>query len=312
MNAHSMDLRERVAAAVDRHEGSQREIARRFAVSSSFVVRLLQHRRETGGLEPTLHHAHRPYALDYAARWRLRQLVREHPDATLEQYVAMGRFDCDPSTLWRTLRRMGLTRKRKTLHASERDRPDVKAKRARYRSKARMTDASRLVFLDETGLTTTMTTAYGWAPRGERVEGKVPTSWSTTTLVAAIDLNGVAGAMAKPGAINRESFGTFVRDVLAPALHEGDLVVADNLKAHDSATAREALRRVGAELWHLPPYSSDYNPIEEMWSKVKQRVRRLGPRTREDLYRALAGALQRVTRNDIAGWFRHSGLYAFS
>lgn len=312
MNAHSMDLRERVAAAIDRKEGSQRQIAQRFAVSVSFVTRLLQHRKKTGRLEPTEHHAHRPYALDYADRTRLRTLVQEHPDATLEEYIAMGPFHCHPSTLWRTLRRMGMTRKRKTLHAAERDRPDVKAKRARYRSKARMTDAKRLVFLDETGLNTSMTTAYGWAQRGERVVGQVPISWSTTTLVAAIGLAGVAGAMSLPGAINTETFGTFVRDVLAPALHAGDLVVADNLKAHDSTEARQALRQVGAELWHLPPYSSDYNPIEEMWSKIKQRVRRAGARTREDLYRAITEALHGVTRKDIAGWFRHSGLYAFS
>lgn len=312
MNAHSMDLRERVAAAIDRKEGSQREIARRFAVNLSFVERLLKHRRETGSLEPTKHHAHRPYALDAADRVRLRELVEEHPDATLQEYVAMGRFHCNPATLWRTLRRMGLTRKRKTLHAAERDRPDVKAKRARYRATARMTDAKRLVFLDETGLTTSMTTAYGWAPRGERVEGRVPTSWSTTTLVAAINLNGVAGSMTLPGAITYETFGTFVRDVLAPSLHAGDLVVADNLKAHDSVEAVEALRKVGAKLWHLPPYSSDYNPIEEMWSKVKQRVRRSGARTREELCRAITEALHRVTNKDIAGWFRHSGLYAFT
>jgi transposase len=312
MNAHSMDLRERVAAAVDRKEGSQRQIAKRFAVPLSFVVRLLQHRKKTGSLEPIQHHAHRPCALDYADRARLRTLVQEHPDATLEEYVAMGPFHCNPSTLWRTLRRMGMTRKRKTLHAAERDRPDVKAKRAHYRSKARMTDAKRLVFLDETGLNTSMTTRYGWAPRGERVEDDVPTSWSTTTLVAAINLDGVAGSQSLPGAMTSEKFGTFIRDVLAPALHEGDLVVADNLSAHNSVEARKALHQVKAKLWHLPPYSSDYNPIEEMWSKVKQCVRRAGARTREDLYRAITEALHGVTRQDIAGWFRHSGLYAFS
>jgi transposase len=175
-----------------------------------------------------------------------------------------------------------------------------------------MTDAKRLVFLDETGLNTSMTTAYGWAPRGARVEGRVPTSWSTTTLVAAIGLTGVAGSMTLPGALTCVTFGRFVREVLAPTLHTGDLVVADNLKAHDSAEAREALRAVGAKLWHLPPYSSDYNPIEEMWSKLKGRVRRAGARTREEPYRAITDALHRVTREDIAGWFRHSGLYAFS
>jgi transposase len=121
MNAHSMDLRERVAAAIDRKEGSQRQIAQRFAVPLSFVVRLLQHRKATGSLELTEHHAHRSRALDAAARVRLRKLVQEHPDATLGKYVAMGSFHCHPATLWRTLRRMGLTRKRKTLRAAERD-----------------------------------------------------------------------------------------------------------------------------------------------------------------------------------------------
>jgi len=310
MKAYSLDLRERVAAAVDGKQGSQRAIARRFGVSLSFVVRLLQHRRETGGLEPTVHHAHRPYALDAQARLKLRELVRKHPDATLEQYVEMGGFDCDPSTIWRTLRRMGLTRKKKTRRASERDRPDVRAKRTRFRGEARMMDAKRLYFLDETSLTTTMTTAYGWAPRGERVVESVPTSWTATTLISAIGLDGVAASMALPGALDERAFATFIEDVLAPALPDGAIVLADNLSAHNSATARAALRKAGAVLLNLPPYSSDYNPIEEMWSKLKQRIRRAKARTIAQLYDAMAEALQSITPKDIEGWFRHSGLYA--
>ena len=310
MKTHTMELRERVAAAVDGKEASQREVARRFGVSLSFVVRLLQHRRATGGLEPSPHGGGKPRALDYLARLRLRELVREHSDATLEEFARLGGFDCHPATISRALRRMGPTRKKKTPRAAERDRPDVKAKRARYRREAREMDAQRLYFLDETGLTTTMAAAYGWAHRGQRVVAAVPTSWTTTTLISAIGLDGVAASMALPGAIDEAAFGAFVRDVLAPRLPEGALVLADNLAAHDSATAREALRAVGAELLNLPPYSSDYNPIEEMWSKVKQAVRRAGARTRERLYEALAEALQAVTTDDIAGWFRHSGLYA--
>ena len=163
MKTHAMELRQRIVAAIDAKEGSQREIARRFGVSGSFIVRLLQHRRKTGGLEPSPHGGGRSFSLDADARRRLAAMVRKRPDATLQQLKDFGGFDCTLTTLWRTLRRMGLTRKKKTLRASERDRPDVQTKRARYRRKVRKIEPKRLVFLDETGVATTMTLGYGWA-----------------------------------------------------------------------------------------------------------------------------------------------------
>ena len=128
MKTHAMELRQRIVAAIDAKEGSQREIARRFGVSGSFIVRLLQHRRKTGGLEPSPHGGGRSFSLDADARRRLAAMVRKRPDATLQQLKDFGGFDCTLTTLWRTLRRMGLTRKKKTLRASERDRPDVQTK----------------------------------------------------------------------------------------------------------------------------------------------------------------------------------------
>lgn len=310
MKTHTMELRQRIVAAIDAKEGSQREIARRYGVSGSFIVRLLQHRRATGGLEPSPHGGGRSFALDADAQRRLAAMVDERPDATLQQLKDFGGFDCTLTTLWRTLRRMGLTRKKKTLHASERDRPDVQKKRARYRRKVRRIEPKRLVFLDETGIATTMTLGYGWGPRGERVVGAIPTTWKSTTLIAAVALDGAFAPLAFPGALDKTAFQVYVEEVLAPLLRPGDVVVFDNLAAHDDAAAALAIKRAGAEVLRLPPYSSDYNPIEEMWSKLKHRLRQAAARTTERLHQALSDAFEHITTTDVAGWFRHSGLYA--
>lgn len=307
---YSSDLRERVVGAVDRGEGSQREIARRFGVSLSFVVRMLQRRRSSGGLEPRPHGGGAGFKLSVDDRIRLFGLVREHPDATLKRLKEMGGFDCTLTTLWRTLRRCGWTRKKKSLHADERDRPEVKGSRRKFRRKAKRLDAKRLIFLDETGVDASMTPTRGWAPRGRRVEGSAPKSWATTTVVSAIGLDGVRGSLAFPGAMDEPTFQTYVHDVLAPHLHPGDLVVMDNLRVHDSPAARAAIEKAGAREVRLPPYSPDYNPIEEMWSKLKALLRQAAARTTPALYQAIADALDHITTKDIRGWIQHSGLYA--
>lgn len=307
---YSADLRRRVVDAVDRGEYSQREIARLFEVSLSFVVRMLQRRRSSGGVEPRPHGGGAGFKLSVDERIRLFALARKHPDATLKQLKEMGGFDCTLTTIWRTLRRAKWTRKKKSLHAAERDRPDVKEGRRKFRRKVKRIAVRRLIFLDETGVDTSMTSKYGWAPKGRRVEGSAPKSWSTTTVVSAIGLDGVRGTLAFPGAMDEQAFATYVEHVLAPNLHPGDLVVMDNLRVHDSPAAEAAIRRAGAKEVRLPPYSPDYNPIEEMWSKLKTRLRRSAARTTPALYQALADALDQITTKDIAGWFRHSGLYA--
>ena len=174
MRPYSMDLRERVAAAVDFREGSQRAIARRFRVSLSFVVRLLERRREAGTLAPRPHGGGPRPALSCRDQQRLRRLVQNQNDATLKQLKQQGGFSCTLTTIWRTLRRFNLTYKEKSLHASERDDPKVQTKRRRYRWKVRRIDAKRLIFLDETGVNTAMTPTHAWAPRGERAPARFP------------------------------------------------------------------------------------------------------------------------------------------
>ena len=310
MGPYSMDLRERVAAVIDEGEGSQRQVAKRFRVSVSFVTRLLQRRRDAGTLAPKPHGGGPRPVLGFPEQVRLAMLIAEHPDATLNQLKERGGFACTLTTIWRTLRRFRLTFKKKTLHASERDDPKVQAKRRRYRRKVEQMDAKRLVFVDETGINTAMTPTHAWARRGKRAIGSVPTSWGSTTVIAALGLDGVRAPLVFPGATDTQAFQTYVDEVLAPELHPGDVVIFDNLKPHLAPHVAESIERAGASVLPLPPYSSDYDPIEELWSKFKGELRRVAARVRNDLYNAVGETLDHVTLQDILGWFNHSGLYA--
>jgi transposase len=310
MGPYSKDLRERVAAAVDHGEGSQREIARRFRVSLTFVFRLLRRRREADTLDPKPHAGCPPPALGPDDRRRLAELIRETPDATLEQLRQRGGFRCSLTTVWRALRRMGLTRKKKTLHADERDRPDVQTKRRSFRRKVKPIDPRRLIFVDETGVTTAMTPAYAWSPRNERAHSSAPGAWESVTVIAALGLDGVRAPLMFPGSTNAATFESYIEGVLVPALHEGDVVIFDNLSAHLGPAVAEAIEGAGARVLPLPPYSPDYTPIEEMFSKVKEFLRRVAARVKGDLYDAIGDALREVTDQDIIGWFQKAGLYA--
>src|SRR5512135_1206110 len=310
MRPYSTDLRERVAAAVDHREGSQREIARRFRVSLSFLVRLLQRRHDAGTLEPKPHGGGPPPCLGPDDQQRLAELIREQPDATLEQLKQRGGCTCSLKTLWLALRQRRLTLKKKSLHASEQDRPDVQEKRRCFRLEVRQIEPKRLVFVDETGVTTAMTPTYAWAPRGQRAVDSAPASWETVTVIVALGLDGVRAPLAFPGSTDTAAFQTYVEQALVPELHEGDVVVFDNIKPHLAAGVAESIERAGAQVLPLPPYSPDYTPIGEMFSKVKQGLRRAEARAKAELYEALGETLRRVTPEDILGWFRHAGLCA--
>lgn len=310
MRPYSIDLRERVAAAIDAGEWSLRQAAKRFCVSVSFVARLLQRRRAAGTLAPKPHGGGRQRALSLPDRARLAVLIADRPDATLRQLKERGGFACTLTTIWRPLRRFGLTFKEKTLHPSERGQPKVQAKRRRYRRKVRRIKAKRLQFLDETGVTTAMTRTRAWAPRGERARGSVPTAWGSTTVIATMGLDGVKAPLVFPGATDTTAFQNYVDQVLVPELKPGDVVGGDNLKPHLAPGVARSIKEAGATVLRLPPYSSDYNPIEELWSKFKSRLRQIGARTKENLYNAVGDVLDQVTIQDVIGWFNHSGLYS--
>jgi transposase len=166
----------------------------------------------------------------------------------------------------------------------------------------------KLVFVDESGINTSMTRTRARALPGQRVAGDIPQShWKTLTMIGAVRLEGIAAAATVDAATDGDIFGTFVRDALVPALHAGDVVVWDNLSAHKSQQMQLELAKAKAELLPLPPYSPDLSPMEPGWSKVKGHVRGAQPRSVAALGEAAAQGFASITSIDARGWFKHCG-----
>ena len=169
-------------------------------------------------------------------------------------------------------------------------------------------DLTKLVFIDESGAKTTMTRLYGRAQAGQRAADDTPSGhWHTTTMISSVRLDGSTACLVVEGATTRDIFEVYVEQILLPTLQAGDLGVLDNLSAHKSKHVRELIKSVGSELWYLPAYSPDSNPIEKMWSKIKSILRKLKARTKETLIHAIATALGKVTASDVKGWFESCG-----
>ena len=148
----------------------------------------------------------------------------------------------------------------------------------------------------------------GWAPRGKRLVAKVPhRRWKTTTFVAALRLNRIEAPWLLEGPIDGESFRTYVAKVLVPTLHNGDIVIMDNLGSHKGKAVRDLIRSVGAKLFFLPKYSPDLNPIEQVFAKLKHLLRKAAARTVETVCAAIGEILGTFTPQECANYFRNSG-----
>jgi transposase len=200
---------------------------------------------------------------------------------------------------------------KKTLKASEQEREDIAKSRDAWQKFQKVVDVRRLVFLDESGLKTNMTRRYGRARNGNRCLDSAPCGhWEAVTILSSIRLDGTTESLVFEGAVDRKMFDAYIKEGLAPTLRPGDIVVMDNLNAHKSQEAREVIRLRQAEVLFLPAYSPDFNPIEKMWSKVKQILRGIKPRTEEELFAATATALNAITAHDAQGWFNSCGYTA--
>jgi transposase len=311
MPVHSQDLRKRVIDALGQPDGSFRKVATRFQVSLSFITRLVQLRRLTGSTEPRPHGGGRPPALGPADLERLRELIRERPDATLEELRRALGVACGLMAVSRAVRgELKITRKKKDRHARERDSPEVERKREEFREEVARLDPRRLVFVDETGANTAMARTYGRAPVGERVHGAAPGHWESVTLICGMRLSGVTAPMILEGATDAAAFEAYVERALAPQLRRGDVVIWDDLKPHQARAAVEAVERAGASVVPLPPWSPDLSPIEEMFSKLKGALRSAAARTKETVYAAIGAALHDVSPQDISGWFKSRASYS--
>jgi transposase len=194
--------------------------------------------------------------------------------------------------------------KKKTMSASERN---WLARRV-WAKLAALVDPSAWVWLDETGSHLGYTPTHARAPRGQRAYATAPRNkGENKTVLASLSLAGVGPTMRFEGPMTTARFDGYIRHVLAPTLRPGQIVVADNLRAHHSERARAAIEARGAHFWHLPAYSPDCNPIEEAFSKVKAFLRRARARTDDALRDATWAALNSISLTDIAGWVKHCG-----
>jgi transposase len=197
---------------------------------------------------------------------------------------------------------------KKTLKASEQERKDIVQARCEWKEFQKTIDPHRLVFLDESGVKTNMVRRYGRSYRGTRRHDSAPSGrWKTVTVLSSLRLDGSTESVVFDGAVDRKMFDEYIRVFLSSCLRPGDIVVADNLSAHKSKKACDTIKMKQAEYIFLPAYSPDLNPIEKMWSKVKQVLRGIKPRTREDLFEGTGKALKLVSASDARGWFKSCG-----
>jgi transposase len=164
------------------------------------------------------------------------------------------------------------------------------------------------VFIDESGAKSNLARLWGRCAKGQRLIAKVPHGhWQTNTIISAIRLDGSFAPGVFDGPADTETFRAYVEQTLSPELRSGEIVVMDNLAAHKAAGIKESIESVGATVLYLPPYSPDFNPIEAMWSKVKNHLRSAAARTFDTLCHAVHAALETITTSDCQGYFQNCG-----
>lgn len=308
--AYSQDLRERVMAAVDSGTGAY-AAASLFQVSVSYIYKALGRRKRTGETSA------RPWAGGPKPKLAIYDevlcaRVMSKPDATLAELqawlAAEHSLKVSIGCVWKRLRDLGLTLKKKSLRAAEQDRADIVEAREAWRASQPDLSPEHLVFIDETGAKTNLVRLFGRAPRGQRLVAPVPHGhWMTTTFAAALRHDAITAPCVFNGPMDGASFLTYVEHFLAPALHEGDIVVMDNLASHKVAGVKEAIERAGARLRYLPAYSPDLNPIEQAFAKLKAALRKAAARTFDALLAAIARALDDFTPQECANYLANSG-----
>ena len=236
--------------------------------------------------------------------------MAEKPDLTLHALLgelAERGVEVSCNTLWRYLRREGI-RFKKTVFASEQDRPDVARRRARWKKHQGKLDPARLVFVDETWAKTNMTRSHGWSARGRPLKATAPHGrWRTMTFIAGLRHDGITAPFVLDGPINGAWFRAWVEQMLVPTLKAGDIVIMDNLGSHKGKAVRKAIRKAGARLFFLPPYSPDLNPIEQAFAKLKTLLRKAEERTVEATWKRIGTLLDAFTAQECANYIRNAG-----
>jgi transposase len=197
---------------------------------------------------------------------------------------------------------------KKSIQASEQQRPDVASRRAWWKKYQGRLDPRRLVFIDETWTKTNMAPLRGWGLKGKRLPSRVPHGhWQTMTFLAALRHDRIVAPCVFDGPINGETFQLYVEQFLVPTLKPGDIVIMDNLGSHRGNAIGSAIRRRGARLLFLPPYSPDLNPIEQVFAKLKHLIRKAAERTIEATWRRIGALLKQFSKAECRNYLTNAG-----
>jgi len=304
---YSQDLRERVVRSVEAG-ASCHEAAAAFEVGVSSAIRWVSRWRQTGSVAAKPMGGKRS-PLDAHKDWLL-ALIDAEPDLTLEEIRARLRGRASLSApVWCGGSSTATTSpSKKSLHASEQERADVRTARASWKREQPRLDPNKLIFIDETGTSTNMTRLRGRCRRGQRLVAKVPHGhWKMTTFVAGLRQDGITAPFVVDAPMNGEIFLTYLEQCLVPTLSPGEIVSMDNLPAHKVAGVRETIEATGARLWLLPPYSPNLNPIEQSFAKLKAHLRKAGERSIPALWDRIGTILHTVTPQECKNYFVNAG-----
>ena len=289
--------------------GCYESIFSRLGVALSFVEKLLKQLRETGDLAPKAHGGGPQPKLNAAQLSLVNALVEADNDATLqelcEQLEQQTTIRISRSTMGRVLQKLGLSRKKKTLYATEISNPRVQQARLDYWQQVRDLNPEDLVFIDEAGVNLAMIRLYARSPKGQRAVGDRPqTRGQNISIIDALTLRGTIALTTIFGAMNGLTFEAYLIRRVIPHLWPGACLIVDNSSIHqDSEEIKQALEAVGAKIIFLSPYSPDFSPMEPFWSKVKTILQSIGARTYQALQDGLKFAYQEISLQDIRNWF---------
>jgi transposase len=309
---YSKDLRQRVISAYENGEGSFRDIAERFSVSLFFVWTLWLQYKTAGSVAPKPHSGGSKPKVDKAGEEAIKEIVRVYPDATLSKLCDIlfekTTIKISTSGMSKILKRLRLSRKKKTRRTPERKRDEIVKEREDFQGKQATMNSENLIFVDETSTHLNMSPAFARSPVGERAYADEPYyTGKNITLICALSLKGVIASFVIEGSADGDVFKTFISKVLAPVITPGKTILMDNVNFHKVDGVERSLIENNSKINYIPRYSPELNPIEEAFSKIKTLLRQIKARTFDELKDAISLALDKISQDDIIGWFRHAG-----
>ncbi|WP_157861315.1 IS630 family transposase [Rippkaea orientalis] len=302
MQPLSIDLRQRIISASERDTISIRQLAKRFDVAKSCVQKLIKQNKETGDIKPKRQGGNSPPKVQGEDLVTLIELIENNNDATLEELCELLEeqtgITVSRATMGRISQNLDYTVKKKTLQAAEKDSEEVQLKRVEFWKKIRDIKVEDLIFIDESGVNLAMVRLYARALKGKRARGVKPLHrGQSISIISALSLEKVLASSNIYGSVDGLTFEAFIVKQLVPQLWENACVVMDNARIHLGKMVKEAIEEAGAKVIYLSPYSPEFSPIENFWSKVKAILRKLKARTYKDLIDAIFEAMLAVRVN---------------